>query len=129
MPNSLRKIGAISLFVSDLATARAFYHAVFEAATIYEDAESAVMGFDNVMINLLKISEAPALIGPAKVATQVDGVRCQFSIFVDNVDDVCSRLEGLGITLLTQPQNREWGKRTATFEDPDGHNWEVAHDL
>jgi lactoylglutathione lyase len=25
--------------------------------------------------------------------------------------------------------NREWGKRTASFTDPDGHLWEIAQDL
>ena len=34
-----------------------------------------------------------------------------------------------GVELLNGPLNREWGKRTACFADPDGHIWEIAQDL
>jgi uncharacterized glyoxalase superfamily protein PhnB len=33
------------------------------------------------------------------------------------------------VTLLNGPIDREWGKRTASFTDPDGNIWEVAQDL
>ena len=29
----------------------------------------------------------------------------------------------------TGPMDREWGMRTASFTDPDGHIWEVAQEL
>ena len=31
-----------------------------------------------------------------------------------------------GVQLLNGPIDREWGKRTAAFADPDGHVWEIA---
>jgi hypothetical protein len=33
------------------------------------------------------------------------------------------------VTLLNGPVNREWGMRTASFTDPDGHIREVAQRL
>jgi uncharacterized glyoxalase superfamily protein PhnB len=34
-----------------------------------------------------------------------------------------------GVEHLNGPVDREWGMRTASFTDPDGHIWEVAQQL
>jgi lactoylglutathione lyase len=39
---------------------------------------------------------------------------------------VCEELAERGVDLLNGPMNREWGMRTASFIDPDGHIWEIA---
>ncbi len=39
---------------------------------------------------------------------------------------VCAELASRGVELLNGPMNRDWGIRTASFTDPDGHIWEVA---
>ncbi len=39
---------------------------------------------------------------------------------------MCQELSNRGVELLNGPIDREWGMRTAAFEDPDGHVWEVA---
>ena len=33
------------------------------------------------------------------------------------------------MALLNGPMDREWGMRTASFTDPDGHIWEIAQQL
>ncbi len=33
------------------------------------------------------------------------------------------------LRLLNGPIDREWGVRTASFTDPDGHIWEIAEQL
>jgi lactoylglutathione lyase len=48
---------------------------------------------------------------------------------VDDVDATCEDLERRGVTLLNGPQDRAWGIRTASFTDPGGHIWEIAHSL
>jgi uncharacterized glyoxalase superfamily protein PhnB len=48
---------------------------------------------------------------------------------VANVDNVCEELARRGVTLLNGPLDRPWGIRTASFVDPGGHIWEIAHDL
>ena len=129
MSNSLDRLNVISLFVADVAVAKTFYQRIFGARIIFEDADSAVVGFDNVMLNLLVDTQAADLVAPTTVATKSHGVRCQFTIFVDDVDSVCEGLVAAGVTTLTPALDRPWGKRTACFEDPDGHNWEVAQDI
>ena len=64
----MKNLECITLFVEDLAASKKFYLEVFDLKIVYEDPVSAVLKLENVMINLLKISEAPGLIVPAKVA-------------------------------------------------------------
>ena len=63
----LKKISAMSLFVEDVQTAKSFYQDVFDVQVVYEDEVSAAMQFENVIINLLAVSEAPGLVEPGPV--------------------------------------------------------------
>ncbi len=85
--------------------------------------------FDNTMLNLLKTSAAHGLIEPATVASAVAGSRLQLTLDVDDVDATCAELTGRGVRLLNGPKDREWGIRTASFQDPGGHIWEIAQPL
>ncbi|MBO7742823.1 VOC family protein [Paenibacillus sp. MWE-103] len=124
-----KKIAFITLFVEDLPRAKTFYEAVFGSPAVFEDPHSAVYPFGNLSINLLIASEAPGLIGPAKVAGGEAGSRFQFTIPVEDVDGACEELRGRGVELLNGPMDRPWGVRTACFADPDGHVWELAQQL
>jgi lactoylglutathione lyase len=120
-------IAAITLFVEDLESAKKFYQDVFELPVFYEDGNSAVFRFGETLINLLRTSEAPDLIAPAPVAAPAAGARFQFTLGVENVDATCERLRESGVELLNGPMDRPWGIRTASFRDPGGHIWEIAH--
>jgi uncharacterized glyoxalase superfamily protein PhnB len=61
------------------------------------------------------------------VATREAGSRLQFTIEVDDVDAICAQLAARGVELLNGPMDRPWGPRTASFQDPGGHIWEIAH--
>ena len=126
MSSQLKHISAISLFVEDLAAAKAFYLDVFSGPVVYEDANSVAIQFDNLIINLLHIDNAPEIIAPGKVAARDGGSRFQLSIWVPDVDAVCERLSQHSVQLLQGPVDRPWGMRTANFIDPAGHSWEVA---
>jgi lactoylglutathione lyase len=120
-------ITAITLFVEDLEAAKEFYDRAFGLPIHYQDEQSAVYNFGNTLINLLQIDEAPSLVAPATVATRDAGSRVQFTIDVDDVDATCADLAKRGIELLNGPMDRPWGIRTASFQDPGGHIWEIAH--
>ncbi|MHC5795493.1 VOC family protein [Lacisediminihabitans sp. FW035] len=122
-------ISALTLFVDDLAATKAFYLEVFQLPILFEDDDSAVFRFDNTMINLLKTSAAHGLISPATVADSNAGSRLQLTLDVDDVDATCAELVGRGVELLNGPMDREWGIRTASFQDPGGHIWEIAQPL
>jgi lactoylglutathione lyase len=123
---SLKSVGAITLFVEAPQRSKAFYQEVFDVPMLFEDENSVAFQFENMVVNLLKTPAAHELIDPATVADREAGARFQLTIWVEDTDAVCSALAARGVTLLNGPMNREWGMRTAAFTDPDGHIWEVA---
>ncbi len=129
MSASLQKVSVISLFVDDLDRSKKFYEKVFETSSLFEDDVSAVMRFENLLINLLQASEAGELIEPAKVGSAASGSPSMFTIFVASADETCELLRSRGVELLNGPIDRPWGVRTAAFVDPDGFAWEVAEQL
>jgi len=126
---SLKSVGAITLFVENPRRSQSFYEEVFDLSAIYEDGDSAGFKFDNTIVNLLRIPAARELIDPGAVASREAGSRFQLTIWVDDADAVCVELARRGVELLNGPMNREWGMRTASFTDPDGHIWEIAQKL
>jgi catechol 2,3-dioxygenase-like lactoylglutathione lyase family enzyme len=124
-----KRIGALTLFVEDLAAAKQFYGDVFGLPVYFEDDESAVFNFRNTLVNLLGTSAAGELIEPASVGARDAGSRFQITVDVDDVDAVCAALRKHGIELLNGPMDRPWGVRTASFIDPAGHIWEIAKEI
>jgi catechol 2,3-dioxygenase-like lactoylglutathione lyase family enzyme len=127
MPSWPGGITAITLFVEDLEATKKFYGEVFGLPVMYEDDNSAVFKFENTLINLLKTTAAVGLIEPAAVAPPDAGARVQFTLEVEDVDAMCAELANRGVELLNGPMDRPWGIRTASFRDPGGHIWEIAH--
>jgi catechol 2,3-dioxygenase-like lactoylglutathione lyase family enzyme len=126
---SLRSVGAITLFVDDPQRSKTFYQDVFGLSPIYEDEDAAAFGFENLIVNLLKMPAARDLIDPGFVADAEAGSRFQLTVWVDDADAVCTDLTKRGVKLLNGPMDRDWGMRTASFTDPDGHIWEIAQKL
>lgn len=122
-------VGAITLFVEDLAEAKDFYAKVFELQVLFEDADSTSFRFGNTIINLLKVEAAPELIDPAPVGgvEAAAAARSVFTVEVDDVNAKCAQLKALGVDLLNGPMDRPWGPRTASFRAPGGQIWEIAH--
>ena len=121
-----KRVDVITLFAEDLEQTKKFYQEVFGLPVHFEDPNSAVFKLDNLMINLLKLSEANGLIQPARAAMRESGNRFVFTMTVDDVDKVCAELAQRGVELLNGPMDRPWGVRTASFMDPAGHIWEIA---
>ncbi|MFG6430439.1 VOC family protein [Roseateles sp. LYH14W] len=129
MTNATDTLSAISLFVEDLPAAKDFYARVFQVPIVFEDGNSAVAKFENLLVNLLKVESAAEIVAPGSVAPREAGSRFQISIWVADVDAVCARLGSQGVAILTGPRDRPWGMRTANFVDPAGHSWEVAQQI
>src|SRR5678816_4799116 len=72
-----KRIGALTLFVEDLAAAKQFYGDVFGLPVLMEDPESVVFSFGNTVVNLLVSSAADELIEPATVGGRDAGARAQ----------------------------------------------------
>lgn len=126
MSESLKSVGAITMFVDDPRRSKEFYERVFEVSPVFEDENSVAFEFENLIVNLLVERSAPELIEPTPVAGREAGERFQLTIWVEDADAVVEQLRSAGVELLNGPIDRPWGLRTAAFADPDGHVWEVA---
>jgi catechol 2,3-dioxygenase-like lactoylglutathione lyase family enzyme len=129
MSQPLTSVGVVTLFVEDPQRSKAFYESVFGVTSIFEDENSAVLRFENMLVNILQRSHAAELIEPAAVAAPGAGASFMFTIWVEDADDACAQLAERGVELLNGPLDRPWGVRTAAFADPDGNAWEVAQQL
>jgi len=123
---SLKSVGAITMFVDDPKRSKEFYERVFEVSPVFEDENSVTFEFEKLIVNLLADRAAPELIEPTPVAGRETGERFQLTIWVEDADAVVEQLRSAGVELLNGPIDRPWGLRTAAFADPDGHVWEVA---
>lgn len=129
MLNVIARLSLVTLFEDDLAAAKALCQTVFQPQLLFEDEESVLFRLGDTLLNLLKREAALERIAPARVASRGAGARSQFTILVDDVDDRCASLAKLGVKTLNGPMDRPWGMRTAAFQDPSGHIWEIAKDL
>ena len=129
MSLSLKSVNVITLFAEDLAGTRSFYEEVLGLPVIFEEENTVIFKFENVIINLVQVSRAPELIAPAAVASPEAGSRFVLAVFVDDVDAACAELAQRGVVLLNGPVDRPWGVRNASFTDPAGHIWEIAQGL
>lgn len=50
-------------------------------------------------------------------------------VFVDDVDQACSRASQAGGVILDQSRDRPWGLRQAVVADPEGQRWELSQHL
>jgi catechol 2,3-dioxygenase-like lactoylglutathione lyase family enzyme len=120
-------IAAITLFVEDLAAAREFYVDVFGLPVHFEDEDSAVFKFGDTLVNLLKVEEAKELIEPAAGGTSRSGsavsVHAGSGRRGRHVRATCRA----GRAAPERADGSAVGAGTASFIDPGGHIWEIAH--
>jgi uncharacterized glyoxalase superfamily protein PhnB len=122
-------LGAITVFVDDLAGVAAFYREVLDLDLLFADDVSAAFDLGGTVVNVLAVSAAADVVAPAEVAAVGGPVRLLLSLWVEDVDATCAQLRDRGAVLLNGPVDRPWGKRTAAFADPAGTVWEVAQDI
>ena len=120
------ELEVVTLFVEDVEAAKAFYVDVLGTQVVFADEGSAVVKLSNLMINLLRVDNAPTLVEPAEVGGPAAGARALYTIRVDDADAAYEELTGRGATFLNGPVDRPWGRRTAAFADPAGNVWEIA---
>lgn len=129
MGESLKSLGAITLFVEDPQRSKEFYARVFELEAVFEDESSVAFKFENnLFLNLLERGAATnELLGPVPVAEP--GASFELTVWVEDADAVCADLTTRGVSIVSGPLDRPWGMRTAAFLDPDGYVWEVAAEI
>jgi lactoylglutathione lyase len=117
-----KQIGAINLLVGDLERGKAFYRDVFGLPVQHEDEESVMFRFKETYLFLQRGEVGPS----ADVRRLAEAGVGQFAIIVEDADAVRAELDEQGVTVISGPEDRDWGMRTMTFADPGGNTWEIA---
>ena len=50
-------------------------------------------------------------------------------VYVGDVDDHCRRAEAHGAKILARPEDKPFGDRVYSAEDPEGHRWFFAQHI
>jgi catechol 2,3-dioxygenase-like lactoylglutathione lyase family enzyme len=122
------RISLVTLGVTDLARARAFYEqlgwsvhsapggdiAFFQAGAM----AFALWGRAELAADCALSDDGPAF-GAIALAHNVS------SPF--EVDAIVAAAEAAGATVRRAPAATDWGGYSGVFTDPDGHPWEIAH--
>lgn len=122
------RISVITLGVSDVPRARAFYQAL--GWPLSGEPEDQVAFFRNAGSRLALY----ALEGIAEEAGQAPAppgsIRATLAMNLESrhlVDEALEAAVAAGGALLAPARERFWGGYSGYFADPDGHAWEVAH--
>lgn len=122
------KISLITLGVSDLARAEAFY----------KDGLGLPLEGDNEGIRFFKLEGTWLALYPKDKLAEDVGISVEGSGFSgvtlahnvaspEAVDALLLQAEGAGAVIVKPGQKVFWGGYSGYFTDPDGHLWEVAH--
>jgi catechol 2,3-dioxygenase-like lactoylglutathione lyase family enzyme len=121
-----QRISFVTLAVRDVAAARAFYVDGLGWAASY-DGEGVLMlrAGEHLVLSLWDREEfaaeaGPVADGPAPI-TLAHNVRTR-----EEVTAVIAEMTAAGGTLVSGPEEREWGGFTGYVADPVGYRWEVA---
>jgi uncharacterized protein len=136
-----RRIDVITLAVSDLERALAFYRDGLGLesrgviATQYAGDDTTPAGAivmfrldGGLLLNLYPRSElAKDAQIPPRPAQSGEFSLGHIVASRTDVDAVLAQAEAAGATITDEPNNRPWGIYSGYFRDPDGHLWEVIH--
>ena len=122
-----QRVSLITLGVSDLARARAFYEAL--GWTTGAEADDDVVFFQaGGMIVALWGREQLAEDSGVEDSGGWGGITLAYNAHSPaDVDAVLAEAEAAGATIRRKGAETFWGGYSGAFTDPDGHAWEVAH--
>jgi catechol 2,3-dioxygenase-like lactoylglutathione lyase family enzyme len=113
-----QRISLVTLGVTDLARARAFYEALGWSGAHQPDDEVCFFQAGGMVFGLWT-----ALGGHGAPGIELaHNVRSPEAVSV-----VLAEAESAGGTIVRPSARAEWGGTTGAFADPDGYVWEVAH--
>jgi PhnB protein len=104
-----------------------FYPKAFGAVELrrFSNADGSVhvseFSIDGAIFHLHEVTSRPGLFDP-----QVhQGTTVIVGMFVDDVDETMHRAEVAGATVISPPQDFDYGYRQGLLKDPFGHRWMI----
>jgi predicted lactoylglutathione lyase len=122
-----QRISLITLGVTDVPRARAFYEALGWTADAQPDAETVFFQAGGIVVGLwvrakLAADSAVQDGGGWGGITPAQNVRSR-----QEVDAIIEQARAAGATIGREPAETFYGGYAGVFHDPDGHAWEIAH--
>jgi uncharacterized protein len=122
-----QRISLITLGVTDLARARAFYEALGWRTGCEPDSEVVFFQAGGMVLALWGREELAADSG-VDDRGGFGGVALAYNVRSPaEVEQVLDEARQAGATIAREAAETFWGGYSGVFVDPDGHPWEVAH--
>jgi PhnB protein len=116
------------LIVNDGAGAIEFYKKAFGATELYRmPAPDGRIGHAEIKIGdspIMLADESPEM--GARSPKTLGGSPISILLYVEDVDALAQQATAAGATLLRPVENKFYGDRSGSFEDPFGHQWHIA---
>jgi catechol 2,3-dioxygenase-like lactoylglutathione lyase family enzyme len=123
-----QRVSLITLGVSDLARAKAFYEDILGWKAAPGPSEIVFFNLNGVIFSLFPHAELAKDMGKAASADGAySGCAMAHNVgSIEEVDQVFADLKAKGATIVKAPETAFWGGYSGYFADPDGNQWEVA---
>ena len=122
-----QRVTVITLGVSDLDRARAFYEALGWRSNTPPEMEVAFFQAGGLVVSLWdrqKLAEDSGV----EPGEGYGAVTLAYNVASPaEVDGVIGQARDAGASITREPGETFWGGYSGVFADPDGHPWEVAH--
>jgi catechol 2,3-dioxygenase-like lactoylglutathione lyase family enzyme len=122
-----QRVTVITLGVSDLARARAFYEALGWRSESPPEIEVVFFQAGGLVVSLWdrhKLAEDSGV----ELGDGYGAVTLAYNVGSPaEVDAVVAEAREAGAGITREPGETFWGGYSGVFADPDGHPWEVAH--
>ncbi len=122
-----QRISLVTLGVSDLPRARAFYERLGWTTGAEPDADIVFFQAGGMIVALWDRSELARDTGVEDTGGFGGVTLAQNVASPEAVDVVFAEARDAGATVTREPAATFWGGYSGVFVDPDGHGWEVAH--
>ncbi|MCO5975044.1 VOC family protein [Actinoallomurus soli] len=123
------KVNVIMLGVRDMARAKKFYAEGLgaEIETDYPNFVSLNLGEGSSSLALYEWDAAAQDAGVSAEGSGFRGVSFHYGTETRaEVDEVISKAEAAGGSVVRKPESAQWGGYFGYFADPDGYLWKVA---
>lgn len=121
-----QRISLVTLGVSDLARALAFYEALGWRGQVVE--ETAFFQAGGLAVVLWSRAELAADSGIDDDGSTFGGIALAHNVRTRHeVDELVGHAAAAGATVTRPPAETFYGGYAGCFRDPDGHVWEIAH--
>ena len=122
-----QRLSLITLGVSDLNRARAFYEALGWQTNAAPEDDVVFFQAGSIVVALWDKAKLAEDSGVEEASGSAGFALAHNVRTPEEADLIASEVRAAGGTITREPGETFWGGYSFAFTDPDGHPWEVAH--